>query len=486
MILVIKYDLSYNNYKYKRGHEVNIMPVVSAIMVPHPPLIVPEVGRGEERQISAAIAAYNTAAKFLKDSQPETIVLTTPHSLFYSDRFHISPGESAKGSFASFLAPSVRITVDYDTEFVDALKKEAAKVGLPIDTSPERDPTLDHGAMVPLYFIQKAYRLGKLPAVVRIGLSGLPLTEHYRLGMLISEVADRLGRRVGFVASGDLSHRLREDGPYGYTPEGPQYDDRIMNVMGEANFGELFEFGEAFCYAAGECGHRSFTIMAGALDRRAVKAERLSYEGPFGVGYGVCIFEPGAADPSRCYLECTANTPTARSSNDSGDPYVKLAKLTVETYVREGKRAKVPDGLPEELTGRRAGVFVSLHIRGRLRGCIGTIEPTTPSVAEEIIQNGISACSRDPRFEPVSPEELPLLEYSVDVLSEPERIDSPSLLDPKRYGIIVEYGFRRGLLLPDLEGVDTVEEQIDIARRKAGIGKNEPYTLYRFEVVRHV
>lgn len=462
------------------------MPVTSAIMVPHPPLIIPEIGRGEERQISATIAAYNTAAKFIKDSQPETLVITTPHSLFYADRFHISPGESAKGSFASFRAPSVRISVDYDTEFVAALKEAAAKVGLFIDTSEERDPSLDHGSMVPLYFIQKAIKLGKLPKVVRVGLSGLPLTEHYRLGMLIAEVADRLGRRVGFIASGDLSHRLKEEGPYGYTPEGPQYDDKIMNVMGQANFGELFDFGEAFCYAAGECGHRSFTIMAGALDRHAVRAERLSYEGPFGVGYGVCTFEPGDVDHSRCFLECTSNMPPAHSSGESDDPYIKLAKLTVETYVREGKRAKLPEGLPGELTGRRAGVFVSLHIRGRLRGCIGTIEPTTGSVAEEILQNGISACSRDPRFEPVAPKELPMLEYSVDVLSEPEEIDSPSRLDPKRYGVIVESGFRRGLLLPDLEGVDTVEEQIDIARRKAGIGRGEKYSLYRFEVVRHV
>lgn len=462
------------------------MSVASAIMVPHPPLIVPEVGRGEERKISATVAAYNTAAKFLRDSQPETIVITTPHSLFYADRFHISPGESAKGSFAAFRAPGVRVSVDYDTEFVTALRNAAESAGVPVDTSPERDPALDHGTTVPLYFIQKAYRGVKLPKVVRIGLSGRSLFDHYKLGMLIAEVAGKLGRRIAFIASGDLSHRLKEDGPYGYTPEGPQYDDRIMNVMGQANFGELFDFGEAFCYAAGECGHRSLTIMAGALDRRAVKAERLSYEGPFGVGYGVCTFEPGEVDESRCYLECTANISQAKGKNEGGDPYVKLARLTVETFVREGKHAKLPAGLPDELLRRRAGVFVSLHIRGRLRGCIGTIEPTTGSVAEEILQNGISACSRDPRFEPVTPDELPLLEYSVDVLSEPEKIDSPSSLDVKRYGVIVESGFKRGLLLPDLEGVDTVEEQVDIARRKAGISRGEPVTLYRFEVVRHV
>lgn len=462
------------------------MPVVCAVMVPHPPIIIPDIGRGEERKISATIAAYNAAAKFIRGAQPETLVISTPHSTFYADRFHISPGESARGSFAAFRAPGVKFTVDYDTEFVAALCDAARQSELPVDNFDGYDTMLDHGTMVPLWFISKAYWPGKLPRIVRIGLSGRSLADHYRLGMLITAASDKLGRRIAVVASGDLSHRLKDDGPYGYTPEGPQYDDRIMNVMEKADFGELLEFGDDFCYAAGECGHRSFTIMAGALDRRSVKAERLSYEGPFGVGYGICTFDPGPVDLSRCYIECTSNRDPAHGTTEGGDPFVKLARLAVETYVREKRRARVPDGLPPEMTERRAGVFVSLHIRGRLRGCIGTIEPTTGSVAEEILQNGVSSCSRDPRFPPVTPEELPMLEYSVDVLGEPEEINSPAMLDVKRYGVIVENGFRRGLLLPDLEGVDTVEDQIGIARQKAGIGKSEPVTLYRFEVVRHV
>jgi AmmeMemoRadiSam system protein A len=166
-------------------------------------------------------------------------------------------------------------------------------------------------------------------------------------------------------------------------------------------------------------------------------------------------------------------------------PLVELAKKTLESYIREKRTIKPPEELVPEMQGR-AGTFVSLHdSRGNLRGCIGTIEPQQPTVAQEVIQNAISAASRDPRFPPVQSEELGSLDIKVDVLSEPELIDSLDQLDPKRYGVIVESGWRRGLLLPDLEGVDTVEYQVDIAMRKAGIGPGEPMQMYRFEVKRY-
>lgn len=168
------------------------------------------------------------------------------------------------------------------------------------------------------------------------------------------------------------------------------------------------------------------------------------------------------------------------------DPHIALARLSVETFVRTGKPAQLPGDVPAELLERRAGVFVSLHEHGDLRGCIGTIVATTSSIAEEILQNGISACSRDPRFPAVQPEELDYLEYSVDVLDDAEPIDSLVQLDVKRYGVIVTKGWKRGLLLPNLDGVDTVEYQVAIAKQKAGIAiDDDDVELERFEVVRH-
>jgi AmmeMemoRadiSam system protein A len=164
-------------------------------------------------------------------------------------------------------------------------------------------------------------------------------------------------------------------------------------------------------------------------------------------------------------------------------PLVKLAKKTVETFVKEGKVLKAEEITPE--MKERAGVFVSIHKLGELRGCIGSIEPQRSNVAEEIIANAIASATRDPRFFPIAPDELKDLDYSVDVLTTPEPVKSQDQLDPKRYGCIVEAGWRKGLLLPDLEGVDTVDEQIDICRQKGGIAPNEPVKLYRFEVKRY-
>lgn len=141
--------------------------------------------------------------------------------------------------------------------------------------------------------------------------------------------------------------------------------------------------------------------------------------------------------------------------------------------------------LPPEMLHQQAGAFVSIHEHGRLRGCIGTIAPVTESLAQEIIDNAVSAATRDPRFNPITPDELEWLEISVDVLGEPEQISSRDELDVKRYGVIVTSGSRRGLLLPDLDGVDTVDQQVDIAMRKGGISPRDMYRLERFEVIRH-
>ena len=462
-------------------------------MVPHPPLIVPEIGKGEEKKIQKTINAYREIAGRVKELKPEVIVILSPHQIMYADYFHISPGKGARGDFGNFRARDVKFEVTYDTEFVEELCLLSEERGLPAGTLGERDKKLDHGTMVPLYFIDQFFDSYK---VVRIGLSGLPLVKHYELGECIKEAANRLGRKTVVIASGDLSHRLKEDGPYGYREEGPVYDKRIMEAMGSGNFSELFEFSEKFCDKAGECGHRSFTIMAGAFDKTDVEAKQLSYEGPFGVGYGICTFRASGKNAARNFGEQFEEAERQRLSalRDKEDIYVKLARRTIEKYVISGRKPKVPEDLPEqlqkempeEMLAGRAGVFVSIKKDGQLRGCIGTIQAVQGCIAEEIVENAVSAAVRDPRFSPIEPEELESLVISVDVLGDTEKISSPQELDTERYGVVVTKGHRRGLLLPNLEGIDTVEEQIAIAKQKAGIKENEDVELERFEVIRHV
>ena len=461
------------------------MGILAAYMVPHPPMIVPAVGRGGEKQIEKTTNAYERVAAEISSLAPDTIIITSPHSVMYTDYFHISPGKSARGDFGRFRASQVSFEENYDAELVSAITEIARKQGFPAGVMGERDRKLDHGTMVPLYFIRKKYSGGK---IVRIGLSGLPLTEHYRLGQMIREAVDGLGRRAVFVASGDLSHKLQDYGPYGYAKEGPQYDERIMDVCSRAAFGELFDFDETFCERAAECGHRSFVIMAGAFDGISVDAEQLSHEDVTGVGYGICIFHSQGPDESRHFLDqyLAQQEKKLDAARSAEDPYVKLARASVEHYILHHKKLPLPQDLPSELVSRRAGAFVSIHEHGRLRGCIGTIAPVQDSLAQEIIDNAVSASTRDPRFDPIKADELAWLEISVDVLGDPEPISSSRELDVKRYGVIVTKGRKRGLLLPDLDGVDTVEQQISIAKSKAGIAEwDRNVQLQRFEVVRH-
>ena len=453
-------------------------------MVPHPPLIIPQVGRGSESQVETTIRSYRKVAEDIAELAPDTIIISSPHCVMYSDYFHISPGTGAKGSFSGFRAPSVKFREEYDTELVREICRLADEKHFPAGTIGERDRELDHGTMVPLYFIRQKLQDFR---IIRLGLSGLALTRHYELGQLIKEAVEHTGRRVVYVASGDLSHKLQSYGPYGFSPEGPQYDDRIMEVMGSGDFGQLLEFDETFCEKAAECGHRSFVIMAGALDGQSVKVKKLSHEDVTGVGYGICEFFPGPEDADRFFLKTYLDQKKTECEKQRSheDPYVALARKSLEQYILTREEITIPDSLPEEMTHERAGIFVSIHEHGRLRGCIGTIQPATECIAREIISNAISASTRDPRFDPIEPDELPWLEIHVDVLGKPEKIRSMEELDVRRYGVIVTKGFKRGLLLPDLDGVDTVEQQVSIAKRKAGISPKEDAEMERFEVIRH-
>ena len=256
------------------------MSIVAAFAVPHPPLIIPGVGSGKEK-IASTIAAYDEVGRRVAELAPDTVVISSPHAVMYADYIHISPGRGAQGGFSMFGAPQARYEAVYDQEFVRALAHACAQEGLSAGCEGERDPTLDHGTMIPLHFIQ---RHTKDFQVVRMGISGLSPEDHYRMGILVQRVARELGRRVAYVASGDLSHKLLKSGPYGFAPEGPQFDEKVTHAFSTGDLLPLLTMDRGFAERAAECGLRSFQIMAGALDRTAIKPELLSYEGPFGVG----------------------------------------------------------------------------------------------------------------------------------------------------------------------------------------------------------
>ncbi|MBR3328283.1 MAG: AmmeMemoRadiSam system protein A [Atopobiaceae bacterium] len=466
------------------------MAICGAFVLPHPPLIIPQVGRGRERDIQATVDACEQVGRQIAELAPNTIVITSPHATLYRDYFHISPGSHARGSFAQYGAPRAAYEVTYDAEFASRLSELCARAGIEAGTDYERDARLDHGTMIAIHFVQKYLSSFE---VVRIGLSGFSPAEHYRLGQAIQQTARELDRRVVHVASGDLSHKLLAEGPYGFAPEGPEFDERIAHDLATGDLVDILAIDPSLAERAAECGLRSFQIMVGVFHKTPVRTELLSHEGPFGVGYGVATVMPTGAegtdencDRLAAYEELRMQNLMAQRAQE--DPYVRLARASLERYVRDGIRMGVPSGLPEELLNTRAGCFVSLKKDGALRGCIGTIAPTRSSLAEEICANAISAGTRDPRFMRVREHELGDLVYDVDVLGKPEYIDSMDQLDPVRYGVIVSCADgRRGLLLPDLDGVDTAEEQVRIAAQKGRIDLDfDYYRLERFEVVRHL
>ena len=459
------------------------MSLLASFIVPHPPLIIPNIGNGSEKQIAKTISAYKKIAKQVASLNPETIIISSPHAPMYSDCFYISNSPTLTGNLANFGAKEISFTEEVDTKLVDEITELAKKHHFPVYKDIP-STSLDHGTIIPLYFIRK-----ELPksSIIVLGLSTLPLITNYQMGTIIKEAINNLNRKVVYIASGDLSHKLQEYGPYGFTKEGLEYDKRIMEVCRTANFYELLNFKSSFLEKAAECGHRSFTIMAGCFDNQNIESHVLSHEDITGVGYGVCSFYPKETNSNRQFLKKYLQEESLRLEKikKTSDSYVNLALESLKYYFDTKQKMSIPPNLPEEMLTNKAGVFVSLYKFDTLRGCIGTILPTTNTIAEEIINNSLSAALNDYRFPPLTKEELKWLNISVYILKEPEPISSLDMLDVHKYGIIVTHGLKRGVLLPDLDGVDTIKKQIAIAKEKASIKPNEDCKIERFEVIKH-
>lgn len=464
--------------------------ILGSFILPHPPVIIPEVGKGDEAGAAGTVNAVKDAAADIAAMKPTTVILTSPHGTVFSDFVYISDMPRLSGDLGRFGAKKVRLGYENNNQLVSLIVKYAASKGISSGGLEEAVADkfkvareLDHGALVPLYFVNQVYKNFKL---VHISMSLLPFTELYKFGQAVQEAVNESDEQVVFIASGDMSHRLSPDAPYGFSKKAAAFDQMLADSFKNYEPLKLMNIDEGLCEEVGECGTRSFIMMFGALDRYKVEQKLYSYEGPFGVGYSVAGFKvTGQGAESVLDKYFAENKAKFDEMRKNEDPYIALARKTLEMYTEKGRRTGVPDGLPSEMTDKTAGVFVSLKKNGQLRGCIGTIYPTQKTIAEEIIHNAISSGTQDPRFDPVRKDELPMLVYSVDVLMEPEPISSIAELDVERYGVIVRSGRRSGLLLPNLEGVDEPEKQVSIALQKAGIGQHEKYSMERFEVIRH-
>jgi AmmeMemoRadiSam system protein A/AmmeMemoRadiSam system protein B len=491
-------------------------------IAPHPPIMVPEVGGEMIREVRGSIDAMRELTARVVAAGAETVVIVSPHAPLEARAFVAYTDQVLQGDFARFRAPTADVSAALDSELLDALERAATDDGFRIARL--RGEELDHGTAVPLYFL---LRNGWQGRAVALGYSFLSDDEHLRFGATLRRAADSAGRRVALVASGDLSHRLRPEAPAGFHPEAHLFDEQVVESISACAPRRIAEIDPALRRLAGECGYRSMLVALGASASLDADCEVLHYEAPFGVGYLVAqLSSRGATRDGRegagpaesnnssdensvdensvdesSPVEKSASAEDENSAKESSNDVESsadadelilptLARRAVETFVREGHAPKPDEVLEDDespsVLARPAACFVSIKTAGgELRGCIGTVEPTRARLAEELIANAVSAATRDPRFPPVAESELSDLRYSVDVLHEPEPAEFADL-DPKVYGVIVEdeRGHRRGLLLPDIAGVETAGEQVRIAARKAGIGPHEPVRLQRFRVER--
>jgi AmmeMemoRadiSam system protein A/AmmeMemoRadiSam system protein B len=457
-------------------------------IAPHPPIMVPEVGQDAVREVAGSIDAMRHLTGRVVASGAETIVIISPHAPLEARAFVAYSDAELAGSFAPFRAPQATVAAPLDAALLDALERSADEAGFEI--APLQGYLLDHGTAVPLYFL---LRYGWRGSLVALGYSFLSDEDHLRFGACLRRAVDATGRAVALVASGDLSHRLTRDAPAGYNLEAHHFDEEVVASIRDCAPARISEIDPNLRRLAGECGYRSMLVAIGAAQGLRADCDVLHYEAPFGVGYMVAQLARAAgghADEDDAKKDDVREDMDDDQENSVADEAFgslpALARRAVENYVRGGRVLNAADAPESPVLSQPAACFVSIKTDdGELRGCIGTIEPTRASLAEELIANAVSAATRDPRFPPVAARELEHLRYSVDILSQPEAAQFEDL-DPKDYGVIVEdeSGVRRGLLLPDIEGVEDAAQQVQIAARKAGIAPDEPVRLYRFRVER--
>ena len=446
-------------------------PIVFAGLMPHAPILVPGVGRERLAEVTATVQAMATVSSHAVAAQADTVVLISPHSPRQPGAFGIWQSRKLRGSLEMFGSPEDRVDLPLDHAFAERLETIAARRGL--HTWRITGQALDHGAVVPLRYLVSAGWNG--PTVI-LSLKDAADGGCDGLGEAIAATAQELNRRTAIIASGDMSHRLTSSAPCGYHPEAHRFDETFIALLREGAFHDLARIDARLQEVAAQDVADSTTVALAATGYRTDGHAVLSYEGPFGVGYGVAIlFEP--KNPSQhggSTKEITGKTLSLFADLPA------VARCAVETQFRDGSKSPRDQAAGE--LNQRHGVFVTVRTdRGELRGCRGTLRPTKGDLVQETWHNALATAFHDHRFPPVQAADLPNLRFSVTVLGELEPVASPDGLDPAIYGILVSAtDGRQACLLPAIAQIDTVEQQLAIARHKAGIAPAERITIQRF------
>jgi AmmeMemoRadiSam system protein A len=434
-----------------------------AVLMPHAPVLLPELAGERLPQVESTVAAMRKVAARVRKHRPVALVLISPHSPRRKRAFGVWTPERHVGSLARFNAPELAVDLPNDSAMITELMTASDEHGANLWFIEDGD--LDHGAVVPLWFLQEAGWNG--PTTI-LSLKDAANGGLEKLGKAIAKAATHRGGAVALIASGDMSHRLQPGAPCGYHPDARMFDEEFIRMVDAGNATGLLDFDRGLRGLAGEDVVDSTLVALAAVGKDMRGHHALSYEGPFGVGYGVAVLHEHGADRLEKPLADAAALP-------------RVARLSVATALGLCE-AQCP--APTGVTCQQAPVFVTLRtLRGELRGCVGTIAAQRAHVIEETWFNARAAAFEDRRFAPLRPDELENVLFEVSMLHSFEEVHDESGIDPHQHGVIVSAsGARRGLLLPDVEGVESAAQQIGIARRKGGINPHEAVRLQRFRV----
>ncbi len=411
------------------------------------------------------------AAACVMSFRPETLVLISPHSPRQRGAFGLWAGENLHGSFAHFGASRARIELSNDKSLGKAVVTAVKDRKLATWAIPDQD--LDHGALVPLWFLAEAGWTG--PTIV-LSLGYPEDGGLVEMGEAIAAAAYASHRRIAIVASGDMSHRLKPDGPCGFHPRAQQFDETFIRLLRDGDYREIRNIDPELRDLAGEDAVDSTLVALAAVNWGTTGHKVLHYEGPFGVGYGVAVLFAEETKPDDPQLSSGHNT------NREGLVLPSLARQSVLAVLRH--QSELPPAAAGPYLSTARGVFVTIRTKnGRLRGCAGTFLPACPNLVVETWRSARLSAFEDSRFPPVAADDLPNLCFEVSVLHTFETIASIDELDPAQYGVVVSTGDgRRALLLPAIAEIKTGAQQVSLARRKGGIGAEEPVMLQRFQV----
>lgn len=466
--------------------------ILKYYLMPHPPLIIPSIGKGKEFEIQKTVDACNKIAKEIQELKPETIIVVTPHGTKFSDTVCVSNEEKIKGDFRRFKDSRTTIETHIDREFNYKLNDICSYDNISVVMSDtnllkryNRSYALDYGTMVPLYFINQVYKNYKLVHITYNNLSDIQL---YKLGMAIKQTAKNLDRKTVFIASGNLSKRLKEESEHRYLKEAVDFDTEMIYSLQNGDVESIFNMDKYNLSKIIGCGLKSIFIMLGVMDSEMINGELLSYESAFNSAYSVMEFNNVQKTESRLdslISKRQENINKLNKKTTSSNPYVKLARESLNHYYTTNHLMAVSENIPSELRKNQGGVFVSLKKSGELRGCVGTVLPQTDSIAQEIIRNTVEAATNDAKFPRLTLDELAEIDICVDVLDRPHKATKKTL-NPKKYGILITQGHKRGIVLPNINGVNTPLSQIKLACEKANINMKEKYEIEKFEVTRYI